>query len=896
MKKHKFELISIVINIDINKYCIKFLNYIKQMEMEPLSSYVLCFKNKNNTNTNETKKKINTFINKYIDANGYILIEDELIINLQELIYVVATNITINKNIDKTVLLSLIKSSDEYLKIFLKGEKILYKTFFEKLCINISSLFITHLYYEYIAKLIFQIYLYGTTIDNFETYLVYNENLYYDNPYHVKLLSDYIDNNIDCFDDNEMTITSYKILLLGHLGNKKFKESDKIIIENLNTVYARVTLELVKNTPMSNDNIIAVYEDIRQHYYAPSTPIFYNSLNKKHNLLSSCFLINVEDSIESMGNLSKKVLNIQKHNSGVGIMLNKIRAETRDVMNGITESKGVFDYIDMFALYSDKFKNKKRQRSSNTNVILSLDHPDIIKFLKLKVSTNRKENDHYNNLFTTISIPDEFIFRYLTKKPWYFISPEQTLDGKTHLYDVYGDDYSNLYNEMISNEKIEKKQIDSYVLMSEIVNSLIQTGTPFIFFKDIINYTSNQKNHGIIQGTNLCTEIFQYCDENETACCNLMSLNLKKFVKKDAAGFKYFDFKLFQKKISSVVILLNNTIDNGLYSDETCKASNLKTRPLGIGIQGLCNAFYELGLSYLQGKNLYRQIAEVMYYTVLLTSNNLAKNNSFKLYNPDIPSPLHLGLFSFDLYQTYQNNKINKLKTNNLNYLCENINTDDYKSLYISQNKWSLLTESIKKYSITNSLGIAYMPTSLSSGIYDNVESFEPMTYNINKRMFSEYDFIFRNEYLVDDLLKLGLYDYTNVIHELMNVNGDVSKLKIPNKYKELLQSKYQTIYEIKEDEYVKFNTYVNPFIDQGKSTNLYVKNNDQKQITKSIIDHWLYGSKSLYYYRTETIVEPLIFTDLEKSIENIINDKPENNINNNLVCTKNSDCNTCLS
>lgn len=795
------------------------------------------------------KNNITSFL-RHFDDNGFIIIRKVI----KDEFFNIVIQLLEKKNIKQNCI-DLLQSND-IKEMFSIGERVFIQDFYQKMAFRPSNLILKNILYEDISVTLYQIYFFSISLLSFEEYFFFNNQLEYDNSDGLKLISNYILNNYNIYDDNGMTSTSFKLMSLGHLLKKDFDVYKEFIIENPEFAYARIALEL--NKGLENSNIIPTFLDFKEMYYAPSTPMFFHSLTKR-NLLSSCFLLNVEDTTNSIGNLFNKVSNIQKYNSGIGVSFNKIRSTGRPVMDGITISNGIEPFITILATLSEHFKNNKRQRSANINISLSIDHPDVLEFITLKMANFKKEDKKLNNIFLTISIPDEFMYRLLKQEDWYLISPEQHLDG-VHLYDVCGEEYSKLYQRMVESDLIEKKKIDISKLFSSIANSMLQTGSPFLFFKDAVNYTSNHKHHGVLQGTNLCTEILEYYDDDETACCNLTSLNLKKFVKDD----KTFDFDLFEKKIYNIVYILNNSIDVGKYSHDTCKKSNLNKRPLGIGIQGLADMFNKMDIPYTEGCEIYKLISEALYYYGLKASNNLAKQNKFKIYDLEKKSPLNKGYFAFDLFKEYQAKKKAKLLSiggTQLKIISNRINIQNYNMS--SKFDWEELRENIKKYGTTNSLLIAYMPTSLSSGIYNNNESFEPYTYNILKRDFSVYSIITYNKKLVTYLLDNGYYNEQNVLTSLLNVEGNFMKLdNIPIEERKNKFKYFKTIYDLGVNEYTKIITCNNHLVDQGKSTNLYIKDNVNERVLKNIIDHWLSGTKTTYYYRPEIKVDPKTLKD----------------------------------
>lgn len=831
-----------------------------------MNTYIKFIKSNNISNKSDTNyflyKHVFNFINSYIDDEGYINFTDETNADLKKLILDILNQMNISH---KTY---IFKALEDYI-FYELNKKVKYNEFFETIAmINKSDLS-----FEIISKILYEIYLYGTTVYTFSKYYEYNKDDFVYINKACLICADkkiFFSNNIF---NNDFTATSYKLLILGHL-----KRKNGLIIESPINAYMRITLEFTKK--INFINIGEIFDDIWLHrYYIPSTPMFYNSLKKKYNLLSSCFILDVEDNIESIGNLFKKILNILKFNSGIGINLSKLRSKNRPVMNNDTTSKGIFNYIKAISLLSEQFKNYSKKRNANINITLSIDHPDIISFLDLKLSTKAENGIPHTNLFQTISISDEFMYRYLKKIPWYLISPEQHIDNK-HLYDVYGKEYSDLYKKMIADNTIEKIEIDPSLLMNKIVNTMIQTGGPFLFYKDTVNETSNFDE--IINATNLCTEILIPSSNNETACCNIMSLNLKKFIiihdnsdrndinikkqKKERITYE-FDFNKFEMCVSKIVILLNNVISNTYYSDISCYTSNMKYKPMGIGIQGLADTIETMEKSYLEGKNLYHLIIERLYYSALKQSNLLAQ------YNPEQAKYKNYE-FVYKKFIRYQSNKIDTLKSLSLDNLTKQINLNDYEPKSAG---WSELNLNIAKYGLINSLFVALMPTSLSSGIYNNSESFEPYMNIMYKKQYYEYDILCYDNVFMDRLLsEKNFYINPQTVIKMLNVcDCNINKLGLSN----IDYSYFKTFKNISIKEYIDFNKGIDSFVDQGISFNISVKDNCNATIIKSLIQLWLYGKKTIYYYRTDIRVNPLMFDD---------------NIKNRLEKIYSINCNTC--
>lgn len=777
----------------------------------------------------DAKKVLASSLRKFFDNDGTLLVTAEL---EERLLQVVSEILRLN-NVELDIL------DIDVFRNFRRGSRMSIKSFFETSIFNISNRITEDIEYEKISEILFKIYLYATTLNTFEDYVKFNKEINVDNIEDIRKLSDFISENVDPF-LNEFNTTSFKLLILGHLCKGNVLDIENVLFERIEYSFARTALELTKG---DRSDVISVFLDMYETFYAPSTTMFYNSLHQ-NNLLSSCFLIGSEKGHSSIGSLLEKISVIQSFSAGIGVNMTNISSE-----------KSTTKLVEILAKIGDFSYDNKRQRSSNMNLTFSIDSDNILEVIDLKAANERKEDSKFNNIFISVSIPDEFMIRLIKRQDWFVMSSDIKYDGK-YLSEIYGDEYSKQYNKMINDPSVKKTKMSAVEIVSKIINVMLQSGSPFLFFKDTVNNLSNQKNLGIIPTSNLCTEILEVSNEVDTPCCNLTSFNLKKFVKNHE-----FDWKTFGEKIERVVKLQNNVIEHGLYLHETCKHVNLRTRPMGLGIQGLANAINKLGMVYIKSHEFYKQISEVMYYHSLKASMELVRDGLLPCYEGFVNSPLSEGLFSFDLFKKYQNKKIGTLEKMS-NYIYTGCDPSFY-----SMDLWNQLRADIQKYGVANSLFLAFMPTSLSSGIYNNVESFEPYTYNIQKRSFSMYDIIVYNEYLVDFCLTNKYYTKKNIIPSLIEAHGCFDKLeRIPMEIREKYRPLFETVYDFKHGEYSRFVSSNNHIVDQGKSTNLYVKENSNIQILKTIIDIWLYGSKTTYYFRPETKVDPLTLSDFKNT------------------------------
>ncbi|AKS26319.1 putative ribonucleoside diphosphate reductase large subunit [Diachasmimorpha longicaudata entomopoxvirus] len=782
-----------------------------------------------NGETYPVANQVKNFSSVFIDRHGIVSKPKEALEALFKILGYINTQAPKEENIP---------NFSEYFKYLsiISNEPKFFTNFFEEITTLCLSHIIKSPHFDTIGKNIQLIYYYITSFDSFSIYLMYFADIFQVEHARKILPNLTLDVEYDFFHTN-FTGRGLQLLSMGGLSAISMIDSKgqtrKIIVENLPLMYTRIVCQL--GSPVSSQIVspVTLYNNLWDQHIIPSTPVFYNALHRDNNLLTSCFILDTTDEIDSIGNLFKEIIQIKRFGSGIGVNFSKLRARGAQVRMA-EKSNGLGNYIKAISGLSEQFKNEEKERASPTNINISIDHPDLLELLALKESTFIDANYKMNNIFLTVSIPDEFMYRYIQNQPWFLISPEQG-----NLPNLYGKAYSDEYNRLVKDPNVIKTEISSSVLMNKITDIMLKTGGPFLFFKDVINETSNQKNIGTISATNLCTEILEYTDNKETACCNITSLNLKSFIKNGI-----FDINLFRESVGMSVICLANTLEYGATPSERCQLSNQRRKPIGIGIQGLADMFMALQIPFLEGKRLYRYIIEELYCVALTTSCSLVKNFGFKPWFGCESSPLQKdGLFSFDLYRTYQAEKRNKLLELNFENLAREIKLSEYSPMFIAPDRWSRLKRDIQTYGCYNSLLVALMPTALTASIHNNVDTSECMFKNLYISKHSRYEHFRINPYMIQQLKNINPFKIVDTLQRQENC---------------IKQELFKTIYDLDELEYTNFQAYANPFIDQGRSYNLYIKDNNKTRLLQVILLNWLKGTKTIYYYKTHIAINAL--------------------------------------
>ena len=569
------------------------------------------------------------------------------------------------------------------------------------------------------------------------------------------------------------------------------------------------------------DAVLETYNLLSEKWFTHATPTLFNAGTPKPQL-SSCFLLTMkEDSIDGIYDTLKQCAKISQSAGGIGLSIHNVRATgsyikgTNGVSNGIIPMLRNFD---MTARYVDQGGGK---RKGSFAIYLEPWHSDIFEFLQLK-KNHGKEELRARDLFYAMWIPDLFMKRVESNSDWSLFSPDEAKD----LHETYGEEFEKLYQKFEKEGKA-RKTVKAQDLWFEILEAQIETGNPYILYKDACNIKSNQKNLGTIKSSNLCTEIVEYTSPDEVAVCNLASIALNKFVKDDMT---YDHQKLYE--ITKVITRnLNKVIDVNYYPVEEARNSNMRHRPIGIGVQGLADTFILMRHAFdsPEAKQLNSEIFETIYFAAMESSMEIAqKGGPYKTYEG---SPVSKGIFQFDMWGVVPSSK---------------------------RWDWTKLKREVKKHGVRNSLLLAPMPTASTSQILGNNECFEPYTSNIYTRRVLSGEFIVVNKHLLKDLIKLKLWD-ENMKDRLMESNGSIQGIKeIPDDIKLL----YRTVWEVSQKSIIDMAADRGAYICQSQSMNIHMQDANFGKLTSMHFHAWKKGLKTgLYYLRTKAAADAIKFT-----------------------------------
>ena len=570
---------------------------------------------------------------------------------------------------------------------------------------------------------------------------------------------------------------------------------------------------------------IETYNLISEKWFTHATPTLFNAGTPKPQL-SSCFLLTMkDDSIDGIYDTLKNCAKISQSAGGIGLSIHNVRAKGSYIKGTGGTSNGIVPMLrnfDMTARYVDQGGGK---RKGSFAIYLEPWHADIIDFLDLK-KNHGKEEMRARDLFYAMWIPDLFMVRVENNEMWSLFCPNEA----PGLADCYGEEFERLYEKYEKEGKF-RKQVKAQDIWFEILEAQIETGTPYILYKDAANKKSNQKNLGTIKSSNLCTEIIEYTSADEVAVCNLASLALPKFVTDDG---KFDHQKLYE--ITKVVTRnLNKVIDVNYYPIIEARNSNMRHRPIGIGVQGLADAFILLRMPFEseEARGLNRDIFETIYFAAMESSMEIAKElgpyESFK------GSPVSKGIFQFDMWGV----------------------TPDS-----GRWDWAKLKQEVKQHGVRNSLLLAPMPTASTSQILGNNECFEPYTSNIYTRRTLSGEFIIANKHLMKDLISLGLWS-ENMRQKLISTNGSVQSIaEIPQNIKDI----YKTVWEISQKAIIDMSADRGAYICQSQSLNIHITNPNFGKLTSMHFYAWKKGLKTgMYYLRSTAAADAIKFT-LDKS------------------------------
>jgi ribonucleoside-diphosphate reductase alpha chain len=567
------------------------------------------------------------------------------------------------------------------------------------------------------------------------------------------------------------------------------------------------------------DSVIETYNLLSEKWFTHATPTLFNAATPKAQL-SSCFLLTMQDdSVDGIYDTLKQCAKISQSAGGIGLAVHNIRATGSYIKGTNGTSNGIVPMLRVFndtARYIDQGGGKRKGAFA---IYIEPWHADIFDFLQLR-KNHGKEELRARDLFYAMWIPDLFMKRVEENGTWSLFCPNEA----PGLHEVYGEEFEKLYHKYES-EGRQRKTIKAQELWFEILEAQIETGTPYMLFKDHANSKSNQKNLGTIKSSNLCTEIIEYTSKDEVAVCNLASIALPKFVHDGV-----FDFQKLYEVTKVATKNLNKVIDVNYYPVIEAENSNKRHRPIGLGVQGLADAFILLRMPFesAEAKQLNKDIFETIYFAAATASMELAKVDG--AYQTYAGSPISKGIFQFDMWNVKPSDRWN----------------------------WEGLRKEVMEHGVRNSLMVAPMPTASTSQILGNNECFEPYTSNIYTRRVLSGEFVVVNRHLMKDLVRLGLWN-DNLKNQLIQSNGSVQQINvIPQDIKDL----YKTVWEISQRTIIDMAADRGAYICQSQSLNIHLQDANFGKLTSMHFYAWRKGLKTgLYYLRTKAATDAIKFT-----------------------------------
>ena len=628
----------------------------------------------------------------------------------------------------------------------------------------------------------------------------------------VTKVSKHIDVHIKPERDYDFGYFGLKTLEKGYLQ----KIHDEIV-ETPQYMYARVSIGIHGEDV---ERVVETYDAMSKGLFIHATPTLFNAGTPRPQM-SSCFLVaNKDDSIDGIYDTVKECAQISKWAGGIGLHVHNIRANKSHIRGTNGTSDGI---IPMLRVYNAtaRYVNQAGRRKGSIAVYLEPWHADILDFLEIRLNQGDEEA-RCRDLFSAMWIPDLFMKRVEEGGNWSLFCP----DKAKGLSDVYGKEFEELY-EKYEREGLANKVVPAADIWKAIIKSQSETGTPYMLYKDACNEKSNQKNLGTIKSSNLCCEILEHTDKDETAVCNLASIALPKFVNRETGEFDYEELHRISKMVTRN---LNQVIDKNFYPTDTAKRSNMRHRPIGIGVQGLADVFIMSREPFGSEKSreMNRLIFETIYHASLESSCELAdKDGTYETFEG---SPFSQGILQFDMWDAPK--------------LSERYD-------------WNAMRERVKK-GTRNSLLLAPMPTASTSQILGNNECFEPYTQNIYLRRTLAGEFVVVNKHLVGDLKAVGLW--SKEMKDLMiKANGSVQNIvDIPSELKEL----YKTVWEISQKVIIDMAADRGVFVDQSQSMNLFVESPTLSKLSSMHFYAWKKGLKTgMYYLRSKAKARPIQFS-----------------------------------
>jgi ribonucleoside-diphosphate reductase alpha subunit len=610
----------------------------------------------------------------------------------------------------------------------------------------------------------------------------------------------------------------------GYFGLKTLEKSylqkvDGKLIETPQYLFMRVAIGIHgKDIP----SVLETYDNMSQGFFIHATPTLFNAGTPRPQM-SSCFLIaNKEDSIDGIYGTLTECAQISKWAGGIGMHIHDIRANKSRIRGTNGQSDGIIPMLRVFNATA-RYVNQAGRRKGSIAVYIEPWHADIMEFLELRLNQGDEEA-RCRDLFSAMWIPDLFMKRVESGGNWSLFCPD-TAKG---LSDCYGEEFEALYTKY-EEEGLATSTVPAADVWKAILKSQTETGTPYMLYKDACNAKSNQKNLGVIKSSNLCTEIIEYTNKDETSVCNLASIALPKYVDMET---KTFDYDKLHEITKIVTKNLNRVIDRNFYPVETARRSNMKHRPIGLGVQGLADVFILCGLPFdsEESRLMNAHIFETMYHAALEASSELAEvEGSYESFRD---SPASKGILQPDMWEG--------------------------ETKFSGRYDWDAMRERVKNKGLRNSLLMAPMPTASTAQILGNNECFEPYTTNIYLRRTLAGEFVVVNKHLVEDLKKVGLW--SKEMKDLMvKAGGSIQNIMdIPENIKKL----YRTVWEISQKCIIDMAADRGRFIDQSQSMNLFMESPTMSKLSSMHMYAWKAGLKTgMYYLRSKAKARPIQFS-----------------------------------
>ena len=624
------------------------------------------------------------------------------------------------------------------------------------------------------------------------------------------------------------------------------------IVERPQYLYMRVAMGICDGDIEMG---LRIYDDLSQHFYTHATPTLFNAGTRRPQM-SSCFLIgNKGDDINGLFDTIQDVANISKWAGGIGLHVHDVRAKGSYIKGTGGESDGL---LPMMKTYNEvaRWINQGGKRKGSFAVYLEPWHADVFEFIDLR-KNHGKEEMRARDLFLAMWTPDLFMQRVQEDGDWTLFSPDEA-PGLSDVYDSPDEkNFTELYEKYESEGK-GRRVLKARKLMDAILTAQIETGTPYMLYKDPANYKSNQQNLGTIKSSNLCTEIIEYSSPEEQAVCNLASIALPKYIIDGE-----FSHKLLYEYVYQVVKNLNNVINLNFYPTKETKKSNMRHRPVGLGVQGLADVFCMLKIPFEseEGDTLQTDIFETLYFAAMTSSKDIAKIHG--PYESINESPIEKGIFQYQMWG---------LKDEDLSGRWD----------------WSSLRKEVIKFGVRNSLLVAPMPTASTAQILNNNEAFEPFTTNLYSRRTLGGEFIVINKHLVNELMSVGLWG-DDIKDKLIMENGSVQNIpEIPTEIKEV----FKTVWEMSQKRLLNMAANRSVFIDQSQSLNLFISNATKAKLLAAHLHGWKLGLKTgMYYLRTRSAVDPLkgLGVNTSKKVTPTVPVEPQKEVIENPIPTSNS-------